>query len=180
MLDKFWNFLSFIRTSKVTMATTCLPTLLNGVSRYPAGQRLASTRQGMDFFTELSRPFWFISNHNTDPERGIVHEETVRKVLQDICGCQIWNQTPLLGKKLQIWGIHCLLPPCKHQISCLRKSILQIKLEKYNAWHKIDIKIVYFKSNKMNNWPGVDIQSLEFPLCPWDRTVAWLRSTWWL
>lgn len=130
MLDKFWNFLSFIRTSKVTMATTCLPTLLNGVSCYPAGQRLASTRQGMDFFTELSRPFWFISNHNTDPERGIVHEETVRKVLQDICGCQIWNQPPLLGRKLQIWGIHCLLTPCKHQISCLRKSILQIKLEK--------------------------------------------------
>lgn len=180
MLDKFWNFLSFIRTSKVTMATTCLPTLLNGVSCYPAGQRLASTRQGVDFFTELSRPFWFISNHNTDPERGIVHEETVRKVLQDICGCQIWNQPPLLGRKLQIWGIHHLLPPCKHQISCLRKSILQIKLEKNNAWHKIDINIVYFKSNKMNNWPGVDIQSLEFPLCLWDRTVAWLRSTWWL
>lgn len=157
MLDKFWNFLS-LRTSKVTMATTCLPTFLNGVSRYPAGQRLASTRQGVDFFTELSRPFWFISNHNTDPERGIVHEETVRKVLQDICGCQIWNQPPLLGKKLQIWEIHHLLPPCKHQISCLRKSILQIKLEKYNAWHKIDINIVYFKPNKMNNWPGVDIQ----------------------
>lgn len=157
MNDKLWKFL-LLCTSKVTMATTCLPTLLNGVSRYPAGQRLASTRQGMDFFTKLSRPFWLISNHNTDPERGIVHKETVRKVLQDICGCQIWNQPPLLSKELQTWEIHCLLTPCKHQISCLRIAYFKFIWKKNNAQYKTDINIVYFKSIKMNNWPGVDIR----------------------